>query len=52
MLYIFVGVDNQEIEDVDIELELDLLEMLRANLVHAGVRVGSSRVVEDPWPAE
>jgi hypothetical protein len=43
---------NEEIRDKDIELDLELLDRLRANLVRAGVpdaRVGVSR---DPWPAD
>jgi Ca-activated chloride channel family protein len=43
---------NQEIEDKDIELDLELLEMLRTNLLRAGVRSSSTNLRADPWPCD
>jgi Ca-activated chloride channel homolog len=43
---------NQELEDKDIELDLELLEMLRTNLVRAGVRTTTTTLRDDPWPCD
>jgi len=43
---------NDEIGDKDIELDLELLDMLRTNLVRAGVPDGKRPVRSDPWPAD
>jgi Ca-activated chloride channel family protein len=43
---------NDEIDDTDIALDLELLDMLRANLVNAGVPDGSRPQRDDPWPAD
>jgi hypothetical protein len=43
---------NQEIQDVDIELDLELLDMLRANLVGAGVTASRADLRDDPWPCD
>jgi hypothetical protein len=43
---------NEELEDKDIELDLELLTMLRQNLVRAGLRATTSVVRQDPWPCD
>ena len=43
---------NDEVQDVDIELDLDLLGMLRANLVSAGVTAARTDLRDDPWPCD
>lgn len=43
---------NDEVADTDIELDLELLDMLRANLIRAGVPVETIAPVSDPWPAD
>ncbi len=43
---------NDELEDKDVELDLELLDMLRANLVRAGVPDGRRPARPDPWPAD
>jgi Ca-activated chloride channel family protein len=43
---------NDEIDDKDIELDLELLDMLRANLVRAGVPDGTRPPRLDPWPSD
>jgi len=43
---------NEEIEDKDLELDLDLLDRLRANLVRNGVPDSRAGVPANPWPAD
>ena len=43
---------NDELDDKDIELDLELLDMLRENLVGAGVPDGTRPARPDPWPAD
>lgn len=43
---------NEEIKDKDIELDLELLDMLRDNLVQSGAPDSNAPPVEDPWPAD
>lgn len=43
---------NQEIKDVDIELDLELLDMLRDNLVSSGVSASRADLRDDPWPCD
>jgi Ca-activated chloride channel family protein len=43
---------NQELEDKDIELDLELLEMLRANMLRAGIRSRTLTPRADPWPCD
>ena len=43
---------NEEIEDKDIELDLELLDRLRANLVRNGVPDSRAGVPTNPWPAD
>jgi hypothetical protein len=43
---------NDEIEDKDIELDLELLHLLRDNLVRAGVPTRDRQREADPWPAD
>jgi hypothetical protein len=39
-------------QDKDIELDLELLELLRTNLVRAGVRSTTTTLRDDPWPCD
>jgi Ca-activated chloride channel family protein len=43
---------NEEMRDKDIELDLELLDRLRQNLVRAGVPDAKAGVPRDPWPAD
>lgn len=43
---------NEEIEDKDIELDLELLDRLRQNLVRNGVPDSRAGVPANPWPAD
>ena len=43
---------NDEVQDEDIELDLELLGMLRANLVRSGVPADGAEFPDDPWPAD
>ena len=43
---------NEEVLDKDIELDLELCEQLRQNLVANGVRAEDPEPVDDPWPAD
>ncbi len=43
---------NQELEDKDIELDLELLEMLRANMLRSGIRSATVTPRADPWPCD
>lgn len=43
---------NEEVGDKDIELDLELCQMLRQNLIASGVRAEEWEPVEDPWPAD
>ena len=44
---------NEEVGDVDIDADLELLAMLRANLIANGVGVSRERTrLSDPWPAD
>jgi Ca-activated chloride channel family protein len=43
---------NEELEDKDIELDLELLAMLRQNLVRVGLRATTSVMRQDPWPCD
>jgi len=43
---------NEEVQDLDIELDLDLLEMLRSNLIANGVPDGRFTPPANPWPAD
>ena len=43
---------NDEIRDVDIALDLELLDMLRENLLRGGVPESSVPPADDPWPAD
>lgn len=43
---------NEEIDDRDIELDLELLDLLRRNLVRAGIEDARVGVRADPWPAD
>jgi Ca-activated chloride channel family protein len=43
---------NEEVGDKDLELDLELLDLLRRNLVRAGVPDARAGVSADPWPAD
>jgi hypothetical protein len=44
---------NAEVRDEDIEADLDMLAMLRANMIAAGIGAPRERPrSSDPWPAE
>jgi hypothetical protein len=43
---------NEEVEDKDIELDLELLDRWRANLVRNGVPDSRAGVPANPWPAD
>jgi hypothetical protein len=43
---------NEEVGDKDLELDLDLLDLLRRNLVRGGVPDARAGVSADPWPAD
>jgi Ca-activated chloride channel family protein len=43
---------NEEVEDKDIELDLELLDRLRANLVRNGMPDSRAGVPANPWPAD
>ncbi|MDH5671238.1 MAG: VWA domain-containing protein [Myxococcales bacterium] len=43
---------NDEVGDKDVELDLELLQMLRDNLGDQGLRSSSEVVARDPWPAD
>jgi Ca-activated chloride channel family protein len=44
---------NDEVGDADIDADIDMLQMLRANLIAAGVASPRERTrSEDPWPAD
>jgi len=43
---------NEEIADKDVELDLELLDMLRQNLRAAGIPERRTVVKADPWPAD
>jgi Ca-activated chloride channel family protein len=43
---------NDEVGDKDIELDLELLDRLRQNLVRAGIVDALDGVPRDPWPAD
>jgi len=44
---------NAEVRDEDIEADLDMLAMLRANMIAAGVGAPRERPrSSDPWPAD
>jgi Ca-activated chloride channel family protein len=43
---------NDEVGDKDVELDLELLDMLRANLLRAGVPESVEPPPADPWPAD
>lgn len=43
---------NEELRDKDIELDLELLDRLRANLVRHGIRDDRVGVSRDPWPVD
>jgi hypothetical protein len=44
---------NQEVRDADIEADLELLAMLRRNLINAGIASSLERErARDPWPAD
>jgi hypothetical protein len=43
---------NQEVADRDIELDLELLALLRTSLIDAGVPAGQSQLADDPWPVD
>ncbi len=43
---------NEEVDDLDIELDLELLDMLRDNLVRSGVPEQEFVPRDDPWPAD
>jgi hypothetical protein len=43
---------NEEVDDRDIELDLQLLDMLRDNLVIQGVPEERFVPRDDPWPAD
>ena len=43
---------NDEIRDTDIELDIELLELLHANLLRAGVAASPATPSPDPWPCD
>jgi hypothetical protein len=43
---------NEEVQDKDIELDLELLQMLRSNLLAARVPDESVPPPSNPWPAD
>jgi hypothetical protein len=43
---------NEEIADKDVELDLELLDRLRENLIRLGIPDSRAGVTRDPWPAD
>lgn len=43
---------NDEVDDKDIELDLELLDMLRANLIGSGIGRVHTTLRSDPWPCD